>query len=116
MNTRVALLCVAAGAFVFSLSFPAGADDLAAGKKVYLSNCLVCHGARGDGKGAAGVALKPPPTDFTRASWWTATTPTAAANAIRDGVPGTSMRGFSNLSDADRSAVVKYLESFKAAP
>jgi mono/diheme cytochrome c family protein len=36
------------------------------GKKLYEQNCMPCHGIKGDGKGPAGIALKPVPTDFTK--------------------------------------------------
>ncbi len=39
---------------------------LAQGKKLFEQNCVMCHGAKGDGKGQLGAALKPSPTDFTQ--------------------------------------------------
>lgn len=35
------------------------------GKALYTQMCVVCHGAKGKGDGAAGAALKPKPTDFS---------------------------------------------------
>ena len=39
---------------------------LTQGKKLYEQNCSPCHGPKGDGKGPAGAALTPAPTDFTK--------------------------------------------------
>ena len=35
------------------------------GKALYNQMCVVCHGTKGKGDGAAGASLKPKPTDFT---------------------------------------------------
>ena len=39
--------------------------DLVAGKKVFETNCVLCHGATGKGDGAGAAALKPKPRNFT---------------------------------------------------
>ncbi len=39
--------------------------DAAAGKPLYEINCLICHGVTGAGDGPVGVALQPPPRDFS---------------------------------------------------
>jgi len=41
-------------------------ESVTQGKKLYEQNCMPCHGIKGDGKGPAGIALKPVPTDFTK--------------------------------------------------
>jgi mono/diheme cytochrome c family protein len=35
------------------------------GRHIYEMACIVCHGERGDGDGAAGRTWSPPPTDLT---------------------------------------------------
>ncbi len=39
------------------------------GKK-YATFCASCHGANGDGKGPAGMALNPKPRNFKDVAWW----------------------------------------------
>lgn len=41
------------------------AEATAAGKKLYKTYCNVCHGDKGKGDGIAGLALKPPPADYS---------------------------------------------------
>ncbi len=44
---------------------PNDADSTAAGKKVYLGNCLACHGEKGKGDGPASIAFNPKPRDLS---------------------------------------------------
>lgn len=39
--------------------------DVAAGKKVFQQNCVLCHGNAGKGDGQAAGSLNPKPKDFT---------------------------------------------------
>ena len=47
--------------------------------------CATCHGAAGDGTGAAGVALDPPPADFTDPVFWETRDRDRIRTTIRDG-------------------------------
>jgi high-affinity iron transporter len=40
-------------------------DAIDAGRALFLANCAVCHGARGDGQGATQPKFGPKPADFT---------------------------------------------------
>jgi mono/diheme cytochrome c family protein len=39
----------------------ASAENIAAGKALFMQNCAVCHGPKGAGDGEGGKALNPPP-------------------------------------------------------
>lgn len=42
------------------------ADPVKRGEVVFKTNCILCHGVNGDGKGRASVLYNPPPADLTR--------------------------------------------------
>lgn len=41
-------------------------DPVKRGEVVFKTNCILCHGVNGDGKGRASVLYDPPPADLTR--------------------------------------------------
>jgi mono/diheme cytochrome c family protein len=90
---RVGMLAAAA-TLAFGLSLgsvgAASAADAAAGKKVYDTNCLSCHGPAGKGDGPVGAALNPKPRDFSAGQF--------KFDANKDGKPGT---------DADLTMVIQ---------
>ncbi|HAO99964.1 MAG TPA: hypothetical protein DCQ83_07980 [Fibrobacteres bacterium] len=45
--------------------------SLAEGKKIFKTNCAICHGEKGKGDGAAGAALNPKPRNFTDTAFMT---------------------------------------------
>lgn len=47
--------------------------------------CATCHGAAGDGTGAAGAALDPPPANFTDPAFWAERDRERITTVIRDG-------------------------------
>ncbi|MFP6661816.1 MAG: c-type cytochrome, partial [Myxococcota bacterium] len=63
ISTLAGLLCGA----VFS--FAAAADDVAAGKLLFETNCASCHGLTGKGDGPVGAVLTPKPRDFAKAEF-----------------------------------------------
>jgi mono/diheme cytochrome c family protein len=45
--------------------FAGKADAVAAGKQIFTTTCVPCHGPAGHGNGPAAVALNPKPADFS---------------------------------------------------
>lgn len=41
-------------------------DDVSRGEVVFKTNCILCHGTNGNGKGRAATLFNPPPADLTR--------------------------------------------------
>ncbi|MEQ6343075.1 MAG: c-type cytochrome [Gammaproteobacteria bacterium] len=41
-------------------------DAVGRGEVVFKTNCVLCHGVKGDGKGRASVLFNPPPANLTR--------------------------------------------------
>src|SRR5260370_12271808 len=44
---------------------PVNANTIALGQKLYISNCMTCHGQSGKGDGPGGAALEKKPADLT---------------------------------------------------
>lgn len=88
---RVTTTLAFAGALALWLpAAGASAGDAAAGKKIYETNCISCHGPAGKGDGPVGAALTPRPRDFSKAEF--------KFDTDKDGKPG---------SDADLVLVIK---------
>jgi high-affinity iron transporter len=88
---------------------------LSQGKKVYEQNCALCHGAAGDGKGPAGVALKPPPRTFNISfNQWTYSKGNLSKvfDVITKGIPNTAMVKWDHLSEQERWALVYVVTDF----
>lgn len=93
---------------------PADADSIAAGKKIYLANCLACHGVAGKGDGPAAGALNPKPKNLADPSiasqsdgelYWKITEGKAPMPTFKK-----------TLSDTDRWNVINYVRVLAPAP
>lgn len=89
------------------------------GKYVFERNCIVCHGARGDGAGELADKLTPRPRSFREGMFKFRTTPSGALptdddlrRVIRGGLSGTAMGMFNQLSEDEVSSVIEYVKSF----
>ncbi len=86
---------------------------LAAGRAAYTGSCAVCHGAKGDGRGAFGLTTYPHATDLT----------TDAAKSktdaqlfwiVKNGLGFTAMPAFSDqYKDAEIWAMVAYIRALQ---
>lgn len=92
-----------------------------AGKKVYNQQCAACHGPNGDGNGPASAWLYPKPRNFSAGLFKIKSTPGQSLPSDEDlfqsvtrGLAGSSMPGFSYLSEQERRDVVKYVKELTA--
>jgi mono/diheme cytochrome c family protein len=96
-----------------------GEEKLAAGSKIYRSQCLHCHGLEGNGRGPTGMWVNPPPRDYRQGTF--KFTSSVLEQGVRKprredllhivtaGIEGTSMPSFGLLSLAEREALVSYV-------
>lgn len=91
-------------------SAPAQAPDLTLGARLYQQHCATCHGADGDGRGPAGLALDPPPIAFTDAGRADLRSPLSLYQATAQGIEDTGMVGYAGtLSDEEIWALAYYV-------
>ena len=81
------------------------------GEALFREHCALCHGERADGRGVRREGLTSPPRDFTDPAWRLRTSPRRVFYAIREGVRGTAMPGWSSLGESDAWDLVAYLRS-----
>jgi ubiquinol-cytochrome c reductase cytochrome c subunit len=79
--------------------------QVSSGQRLFVENCAPCHGVTANGGAVGGGALAPPLDQATAVQ---------VAEAMIIG-PG-QMPVFSGISDADRNAIVSYVEYLRGAP
>jgi mono/diheme cytochrome c family protein len=90
----------------------ASSSSIAAGKKLYDSQCASCHGTAGKGDGKAGALLKPTPSDLTDGDWKHGQTDGDIFTVIRDGAKQTGMRAYgSRIPTNDIWNLVNYVRT-----
>lgn len=75
------------------------------GRAIFRSNCAFCHGA--DARGGRGPNLVSAPLTHGESD-------DAIKTVIREGVPGTSMPAFSEMTPAETGEIVAYIRSLSA--
>src|SRR5262245_51182877 len=96
---------------------PVNAASLAAGKKLFSTNCAPCHGVTGVGDGKAGELLNPRPANLTDATWKHGGSEAEIFTTIRDGAKGTGMKGFGGrLTTQELWQLVNYVRSLGPKP
>jgi cbb3-type cytochrome c oxidase subunit III len=91
---------------------PASPEAIKHGSQVFLQNCAPCHGASGDGKGAAATSLIPEPASFKLKQ------PDFdyILQVVSDGIPGTAMPSWKNqIPESDRRALADFVRSLFSA-
>jgi mono/diheme cytochrome c family protein len=99
-----------------AVAYPLIPPDPAHGEKIYIEHCASCHGSQGNGAGAnAGNSSSP--SALSQSDTLHNAVPQEWFDAITNGMPNTSMPGFSTKLD-DRSTwdVISYLLSLENSP
>ena len=125
-TSTVVLLFLACG--LIAWSGDARAQDVDRGKAVYNSRCVVCHGELGDGKGLIGIVHRAQqsglvvtiyPRDFTAGVFKFRSTPSGdlptdedLMRTVTEGISRSGMPSHTDLSEADRRAVIAYIKTF----
>jgi len=82
------------------------------GAKIYLENCSICHGDRGDGDTRVRGSLRPPPRNFTTESAARELSRERMISSVTNGRPGTAMMSHKDrLSAQQIAAVVDYIRN-----
>ena len=96
---------------------PAEAPSVARGAEVYRSNCVGCHGDRGNGDGPLASSLNPRPASLSDPEGLRDQSPLDFYRKISIGVVGTAMPAFeSRLSPQDRWAAALYASLLRLPP
>ena len=97
-------------------------ETLNLGRKVYIRNCMACHGMEGDGRGPASPGLQPPPRNLTEGVYRFAAVESGfdlprdeeLMRILDHGLTGTSMLSY-DLEKKERAAVIQYIKTFSRA-
>jgi high-affinity iron transporter len=84
---------------------PRQPPDLRRGAQLFQQNCASCHGAKGDAQTAIAKQLDPPPIAFADRDRASQRSPFALYQVINQGLEGTAMQSFAQLSGADKWAL-----------
>jgi len=96
-----------------------GSVDYEQGGYVYERNCVICHGPQGDGRGEFAASLPVKPRSFRTGMfkyrstpWGKLPTSQDLQHTVRNGITGTAMGMFTQLSDSEIKSVVEYIKIF----
>ncbi len=94
------------------------AEQLNQGKEAYTQYCRACHGDKGDGTGPASYGLRPPPRDFTAATFKFAHVPSGQlptdddiVRIARGGLHGTAMLAW-EVPEPTLRDIIQYIKTF----
>jgi caa(3)-type oxidase subunit IV len=94
----------------FEKAWVASPELIAHGKEQFQNQCVVCHGAQGEGNGAAAAGLNPKPRNFTKAdNWKNGRKPSQIFGTLTKGL--NTMPAFGTLPPDDRWALAHYVRS-----
>ena len=79
------------------------------GRELFVQNCSVCHGEKGNGKGPAAAALKTPPANFLDKKHSSIYGPGEKYWIIGNGMGKTGMPAFSHFTPLNRWDLVNFI-------
>ncbi len=83
-----------------------------AGENIFQSTCVSCHGTEGKGNGPVASGLKPPPRNFTsKEGWVNGPKLTQIYQTLQEGVEGSAMASYQQLSPTEKFEVAHYIRS-----
>jgi len=95
-------------------------EMIARGKEGFMNRCSGCHGEKADGQGPGSIMLNPKPRNLLEGSFKFRTTPSGNLPTVSDllrtinqGVPGTSMPPFQEVSDSEKMAIIAFIRSLR---
>lgn len=96
------------------------AQMIQSGRQAFVDRCSGCHGLTADGNGAAAVMLNPKPRNLIAGSFKFRSTPSGVLPTVTDllrtieqGVIGTAMPPFRDVSSSEKLALVAYVRSLR---
>ncbi len=90
---------------------------IAKGKEIYTSLCESCHGRDGRGDGPAGLAMTPPPRNFSETTNWSnGKSFPALYKTLQLGISENGMAAYEYLPTLERVAVLHYLRTLGEFP
>jgi cbb3-type cytochrome oxidase cytochrome c subunit/mono/diheme cytochrome c family protein len=89
-----------------------GQNLAARGAQLFALNCAGCHGRGGDGAGRAAAGLSPRPANLRESRY---STP-ALASTLWNGVAGSSMPAWRDLSATDLASLVTHVQTLHGPP
>ncbi len=95
---------------------PRQPPDPVRGATLFATQCATCHGAAGHGDGPLAKGMDPAPSDFHDDGRMQQRSLYGLYNTITLGVGGTTMRAFTELSEADRWALAFHVGGLRATP
>ncbi|MBI4913922.1 MAG: c-type cytochrome [Acidobacteria bacterium] len=82
------------------------------GRAVYEKTCATCHGPQGKGDGPGATGLNPKPRNFAvKEGWKVGTRVEDIYRTLEEGIKGSSMVSYNDLSRRDRMALVHVVQS-----
>ena len=111
------LIFVSALSMISASAFSAQPEStpalVAKGKSVYTLNCVACHGDKGEGNGPAAAALNPKPRNLVTEKFKAGGTAADVFKTLSEGLKGTVMPPYAQLSEDDRWALTYYVLSLR---